>query len=419
MHEKSETLAQPVVEQLSQATKRKVDNVSRQSIDPTIGSIEPEPAAVPADDQTYLQFFDTFMNTSQSDEIGISIPDGRSLLFSHSNPTGFHERNTSISTSTFDSLARIDDASVSFSNMSSPTSLTDSDDPLQSLSSAAFHPSFCSPYQHAASTEPFTLNDMGRDSPLVKPIDLEAIPHEARCSTGDLRRNKSGSMAVSKTRHPVPNGRSGNRTDLNTPTTPSKGDRDLWLSGTRPDSDLRALIDGLNDCDLGEKTLIEDILMMSSKSSSSGHSRSKSSTASSGVFAHETLLMARIRSGPSDDEDIASLINDDLSIDTQNEKGETALHLAVKLGKLSATKALLERGAKLNKRDKSGRGVLIAAERVQRREKENEGLYGRIAACIALAIDAGAVAASLAIHHDSAPLRDAVRSKYYNGGYHP
>lgn len=419
MHEKTETLAQPVVEQLPQASKRKVDNVSRQSIDPIIGSIEPEPAAVPADDETYLQFFDTFMNTSQSDDIGISIPDGRSLLFSHRNLTGFRERNRSISTSTFDSLARIDDASVSFSNMSGPTRLTVTDDPLQSLSSAAFDPSFCSPYQHAASTEPFPLNDMGRDSPLVRPIGLEAIPHEARCSTGDLRGNKTESRTLSKARSPVPNGRCENGTDLNTPTAPSTRDRDLWLSGTRPDSDLRALVDGLNDCDLGEKRLIEDILMMSSKSSSSGHSRSKSSTASSGGFPHETLLMARIRSGPSNDDDIASLINDDLSIDTQNEKGETALHLAVKLGKLSATKALLERGAKVNKRDKRGRGVLIAAERVQRREKENDGLYARIAACMALAIDAGAVARSLAIHHNSAPLRDAGRSKYDNGGYHP
>ena len=417
MHEKTETLSQPVVEQLPQATKRKVDNVFKQSVDPIVGSIGFGPAAVPADDETFLHYFDSFMNTSQSDEIGICIPDGRSLLFSHSNSVGFHERNTSVSTPTLGLLALSNDASVSFSSMPSPNNLAVTDDPLQSISTATLNPTFCSPYQHAATTELLPLNDIGRNSPLVKPVDLEAIPHQSRCSNGDLRGNKIGSRAVSKELSPVPNSSSENRMDLKAPTAPSTRGRDLWLSHTRPGSDLRELVDRLSDCDLGEKTNIEGILTMSSRSSPSGHSRSKSSTASSEGFPHETLLMARIRSGPSDDDDIASFINDDLSIDTQNEKGETALHLAVRLGKLSATKALIKRGANVKKRDKRGRGVLEAAERVQRREKENVGLYARIAACMGRAIDAGAVAPSVTIHHDSAPLRDVARSKYCDGSY--
>ena len=418
VHEQNEAPAQPVVEQLPQVTKQIVDNVYGQSIDPIIVSIDPEPAAVPTDDETYLHYFDAFMNTSQSDEIGISIPDGRSLLFSHSNSVGFHERNTSISTPTPGSLALSDDASVSFSGRPGPTSLAVIDDPLQSLSSAAFDSSLSSPHEHAASTESFLLNDTGRYSPLVAPFDLETIPQEARCSSGDLGGNKQGSSPVPEAGSSASNRRSDNRTVLNTPTAPSTHDRELRLSGARPGSDLRAIVDGLSNLDFGERRLIEDTLTVSSISTSSRHSRSVSSIASSGVLSRETRLMKRIRSGPSDDEDIASFINGNLSIDTQNEKGETALHLAVKLGKVSATRALLEGGADVHKRDRKGRSVLIAAERVQRLERENDGLYARIAVCMALAIDAGAVA-PVTIHHNSAPLRDAARSKYYDGGYFP
>ena len=414
VHRKNETLAQPVVEQLPQVTKQKVDNVSGHSFDPIIiGSIDPEPAAVPTDEEMYLQIFDSFVNTSQSDETVISIPDRRSLPSSNSDSTDFRERNTSIATPTFAPLARIDDSSVSFSNRTGSGSLSVTDEPLQFLSSAAFDPSLISPYEHAV-----PLNGTGRDSPLVTPIDLEAIPHEARSSSGGPHENTQESSPVPKVQPPVSNRQSENRTVLHTPTAPSTHDRDLRLSGTRPGSNLRALVDGLSNLDLGERRLIEDTLTMSSRSTSSRHSRSVSSIASSGVLSRETPLMARIRSGPSDDEDIASLINNDLSIDTQNEKGETALHLAVKLGKVSATKALLERGADVHKRDKEGRGVLIAAKRVQSRERGNDGLYARIAACMALAIDAGAVAAVI-IHHNSGPLNDFTRTKYIDSRYFP
>ena len=422
VHGKTETLAQPVVEQLPQVTKQKVDNVSGHSFDPIIiGSIDPEPAAVPTDEEMYLQIFDSFVNTSQSDETVISIPDRRSLPSSNSDSTDFRERNTSIATPTFDPLARIDDSSVSFSNRTGSGSLSVTDEPLQFLSSAAFDPSLISPYEHAAWTEFFPLNGTGRDSPLVTPINLEAIPHEARSSSGGPDENTQESSPVPKVQPPVSNRQSENRTVLHTPTAPSTHDRDLRLSGTRPGSNLRALVDGLSNLDLGERRLIEDTLTMSSRSTSSRHSRSVSSIASSGVLSRETPLMARIRSGPSDDEDIASLINNGLSIDTQNEKGETALHLAVKLGKVSATEALLERGADVHKRDKEGRGVLIAAKRVQSRERGNDGLYARIAACMALAIDAGAVAAVI-IHHNSGPLvplNDFPRTKYIDSRYHP
>lgn len=412
VHERNETLAESVAKQLPRATNQEIDNPSRPSIDPTIGSVDPTEAAVPGDDNSYLQHFDSFMDTAQSGEIGSSILD-------RSNASDFDEWNTS--TPTFQSSARADDSSVSFSNTTAPTSSSDSSsvskDSLQFISPPAFHPPLRSLYEDTASTNIFSpnhvlnlsdLESMGRESQLVEPINLEVVQH------------KTVSSHAFRAQSSVPNRNSENYTVLDTSGAPSARGRDLSLHGTRPGTDLSALVNGLRNHTLVEQRRVEDVLTMSSGSTTSGRSRSKSSTASSEMLSHESLLMARIRSSPSDDEDIALLINDDLSIDAQNEKGETALHLAVKLGHISATKALLERGANVKMRDKKGRGVLIAARRVQRREKDNESLYARIAACMALAIDAGAVAELMITHHHhSAPCVDFPRSKYSDGHYHP
>jgi hypothetical protein len=77
----------------------------------------------------------------------------------------------------------------------------------------------------------------------------------------------------------------------------------------------------------------------------------------------------------------------------RNTRGETALHIAVRLGRKVATKVLLESGANVHARTVSSQGVLAVAQTAYFNAKEDQPLYASIIACIALAIQHGAVPA--------------------------
>ena len=116
----------------------------------------------------------------------------------------------------------------------------------------------------------------------------------------------------------------------------------------------------------------------------------------------ETPLMAHIR-GSEDPTIMTLLIENGAKVDSRNRLGEAALHLSIKLGKIPITRALLSyrfnqqerfsgRWVNVHARNCKGEGVLAVGEIAQRQARANPGLYAKIAACKALAMDAGAIA---------------------------
>ncbi|KAL8812144.1 MAG: hypothetical protein Q9200_001261 [Gallowayella weberi] len=91
---------------------------------------------------------------------------------------------------------------------------------------------------------------------------------------------------------------------------------------------------------------------------------------------------------------IEELLNYGANVNARNHFGETPLHLSVALGIISATQILLRRGANVHARESEGRGVLAVGRRAQHDaiKLTDEGGHARITACIALAVDAGAIA---------------------------
>ncbi|KAL8804553.1 MAG: hypothetical protein Q9182_002468 [Xanthomendoza sp. 2 TL-2023] len=89
---------------------------------------------------------------------------------------------------------------------------------------------------------------------------------------------------------------------------------------------------------------------------------------------------------------IEELLNYGANINARNPEGETALHVSVELGRISATQILLRRGANIHARDSKGRGVLAVGIPAWGRAMRNDGRHAKISACMALAVDAGAVA---------------------------
>ena len=111
--------------------------------------------------------------------------------------------------------------------------------------------------------------------------------------------------------------------------------------------------------------------------------------------AGKTPLMAHIRSPYFHREVLNKLIQHDADVNLRNYEGEAPIHLAVKLGNVEATKALLAQSPNIHVRDRKARGVLAVGESAQRHATchADGSLYARIAACMGLAIDAGAIAA--------------------------
>jgi hypothetical protein len=91
------------------------------------------------------------------------------------------------------------------------------------------------------------------------------------------------------------------------------------------------------------------------------------------------------------------------SINTRNRRGETALHLAVKLGRRAATKFLLGHGANVHARDCDGLGVIALGEASSKEAKHDETIYAQIILCISLVISAGGVSSPTILQEWGSP----------------
>lgn len=87
------------------------------------------------------------------------------------------------------------------------------------------------------------------------------------------------------------------------------------------------------------------------------------------------------------------LIGHGANLHRRNRQGETALHVAVRLGRKIATRVLLEKGANVHARTITGEGVLAVGVQHYLKARDDQKLYSSIIACMALAIQYGAVAA--------------------------
>lgn len=87
------------------------------------------------------------------------------------------------------------------------------------------------------------------------------------------------------------------------------------------------------------------------------------------------------------------LINSGANLDWRNRHGETALHIAVRLGRKVATRVLLECRANVHARTPEGKGVLAIGEKNYFEARYDQPLYASIHACMALAIKYRATAA--------------------------
>jgi ankyrin repeat protein len=112
-----------------------------------------------------------------------------------------------------------------------------------------------------------------------------------------------------------------------------------------------------------------------------------------------TVLMAFVTHFPDGEDDktfaklFRHLIENGANVQWRNRRGETALHIAVRLGHKVATRVLLESGANVHCRTSEGKGVLAVGETYYFRAREEPRLYASIMACMALCIQYGAVAA--------------------------
>lgn len=116
-----------------------------------------------------------------------------------------------------------------------------------------------------------------------------------------------------------------------------------------------------------------------------------------------TPLMAHMRCVPYQHAIVDQLLQYGADPNARKRTGETALHIAIKLGNIDATKALLGRGANVHARNRKCEGLLTVAERAQRHAKDDVSLYAKITACMALVIDAGAIASPNLFHEWSLP----------------
>lgn len=111
-----------------------------------------------------------------------------------------------------------------------------------------------------------------------------------------------------------------------------------------------------------------------------------------------TVLMAFIKHLDDGEDDkmlamiLEQLIRSGANVHWRNRKGETALHVAVRLGRKIATRVLLDNGANVHARNSEEEGVLALGERHYLKARDNPQLYASIMACMALTIRYGAVA---------------------------
>jgi hypothetical protein len=112
-----------------------------------------------------------------------------------------------------------------------------------------------------------------------------------------------------------------------------------------------------------------------------------------------TVLMAFITHlhDGKDDKTLARLlrhiIQNGANVQLRNRYGESALHVAVRLGRKVATRIVLEQGANVHTKTLDGKGVLALGEMHYFRARDNQPLYASIHACMALSVQYGAKAA--------------------------
>lgn len=100
---------------------------------------------------------------------------------------------------------------------------------------------------------------------------------------------------------------------------------------------------------------------------------------------------------------LSSLLAAGSDISRRNRQGETALHLAVKLGRRAATKFLLASGANIHARTSAGLGVLELGQNSAAECKQDENLYAQIMLCLSLATSFGAVSAPTILDEWASP----------------
>jgi len=88
---------------------------------------------------------------------------------------------------------------------------------------------------------------------------------------------------------------------------------------------------------------------------------------------------------------LSYLVEAGSDIHRRNRDGETALHLAVRLGRRAATKFLLASGANIHARTKSSLGVLALGHKQSLACKQDENLFAQIMLCMSLVATCGAV----------------------------
>lgn len=90
-----------------------------------------------------------------------------------------------------------------------------------------------------------------------------------------------------------------------------------------------------------------------------------------------------------------TLVKAGACVNGRNRKGESPLHVAIKLGIISATRVLLELGANVHARQKDGKGVvklgLDAAQKITEEMEKHKTLHIRIMACLHIARARGAI----------------------------
>jgi hypothetical protein len=110
-----------------------------------------------------------------------------------------------------------------------------------------------------------------------------------------------------------------------------------------------------------------------------------------------TPLMAFITHIPDGEDDgslpiiLSRLFDAGANINRRNRLGETPLHIAVKLGRWTATKFLLSKGANVQVRDSGGMSVIALGQAHSKLARWDETLYAQIMLCISFVVNAGAV----------------------------
>jgi ankyrin repeat protein len=97
------------------------------------------------------------------------------------------------------------------------------------------------------------------------------------------------------------------------------------------------------------------------------------------------------------------LVEGGANIHRRNRNGETALHIAVKLGRRAATKFLLAKGANVHARTSTGSGVVALGSKYSGRAIHDNVLYAQINLCICLVASAGAASEPTVLNEWGSP----------------